>query len=100
MTSVVSLIDASGGKMWVPRDRYSFRMSFWVVPARAERSAPCSSATATYRASSHIAVALMVIEVFISASGIPSKTPRMSPRWQMGTPTLPTSPLAIGGSES
>ena len=30
------------------------------------RSTPCSSATATYSASSHIAVALIVIEVFIS----------------------------------
>jgi hypothetical protein len=100
MRSLVNLIDASGGKMYVPRDRYSFRMSFCVVPVRDERSAPCSSATATYRASSQTEVALMVIEVFIWASGIPSNTPRISPRWQMGTPTLPTSPLAIVASES
>ena len=43
-------------------------MSFCVVPASAwSRRAPCSSATATYSASSHIAVALIVIEVFIVA---------------------------------
>ena len=46
-----------------------------------------------YSASSQGAVALMVIEVFISASGMPSNRARMSPRWQIGTPTLPTSPL-------
>ena len=48
-------------------------MSFWVVPASAlvadAGSSPvataCSSATTSYIASSHIAVALMVIEVFI-----------------------------------
>ena len=42
-------------------------MSFWIVPARSSGSAPCSSATTWYSASSHIAVALIVIEVFISA---------------------------------
>ena len=35
----------------------------------------------------------MVIEVFIVPSGMPSNSARMSPRWQIGTPTLPTSPL-------
>jgi hypothetical protein len=40
-------------------------MSFWVVPASVDRSAPEASATATYCASSQTAVALMVIEVFI-----------------------------------
>jgi hypothetical protein len=55
-------------------------MSFCVVPESAARSAPCSSATAAYRARSHTAVALIVIEVFISASGMPSNTARMSPR--------------------
>ena len=29
----MSRFDASGGKMYVPRDRYSFKMSFCVVPA-------------------------------------------------------------------
>ena len=41
--SVVSRSDGPGGKMYVPRDRYSLMMSFCVVPASARRSdAPCS----------------------------------------------------------
>jgi hypothetical protein len=75
-------------------------MSFWVVPVRAARSAPCSSATAAYSARSHTAVALIVIEVFMSWTGIPSRSVRMSPRWEIGTPTRPTSPVASGSSES
>ncbi|RAO57299.1 hypothetical protein PSN01_03128 [Micromonospora saelicesensis] len=75
-------------------------MSFWVVPAQRARSAPCSSPTVPYRASSHIAGALMVIEVFVSASGRPSKSARMSPRWATGTPTRPTSPEASSWSGS
>ena len=69
-------------------------MSFWVVPWSRPASAPCSSATTWYSASSHIAVALMVIEVFISASGMSSNSRRISPRCGIGTPTLPTSPRA------
>ena len=51
-------------------------MSFWVVPAsrwatsEGSRSGFCSSAATWYIASSHIAVALIVIEVFISVSGM------------------------------
>ena len=69
-------------------------MSFWVVPVRAARSTPFSSATVTYRPSSHAAVALIVIEVFISSSGMPSSSWCMSPLWATETPTLPTSPRA------
>ncbi len=47
-----------------------------------------------------MAVALMVIEVFICASGIWSNRARMSPMWEMGTPTLPTSPRARAWSGS
>ena len=47
-----------------------------------------------------MAVALMVIEVFIPASGMPSNSARMSPTWLTGTPTLPTSPRASGWSGS
>ncbi len=81
-------------------------MSFWVVPASCaatssgDRSGFCSSATTWYIASSHIAVALMVIEVFISVSGISSKSFRISPRCGTGTPTLPTSPRESGESGS
>ena len=75
-------------------------MSFCVVPWSAEGSTPCSSAATTYRASSQAAVALMVIDVFISSSGMPSISAAMSPRWATGTPTLPTSPRASSWSAS
>jgi hypothetical protein len=39
---------------------------------------------------------LIVIEVFMPASGMPSNSARMSARWEIGTPTLPTSPFANG----
>ena len=45
-------------------------------------------------------MALIVIEVFIASSGMPSNSARMSPMWLTGTPTLPTSPLASGSSLS
>jgi len=35
IVSVVRRSDGPGGKMYVPRDRYSFTMSFWVVAGRA-----------------------------------------------------------------
>lgn len=92
--SVVSRRLGPGGKTCVPRDRYSLTMSFWVVPDSLVMSAPCSSATTWYSASSHIAVALMVIEVFIWSSGMSWNSRRMSPRWDTGTPTWPTSPRA------
>ena len=75
-------------------------MSFWVVPRNSLGAVPCSSALATYSASSQAAVALIVIDVFICAGGIWSSSVRMCPRWATGTPTLPTSPLAIGESGS
>ena len=62
----------------MPRDRYSLMTSFWTVPLRFAISAPCSSAAAMYRASSHGAVALIVIDVFIPSSGIWSNRSRMS----------------------
>ncbi len=45
-TSAVSRMLGPGGKMWVPRLRYSLRMSFWTVPARSARATPWRSATA------------------------------------------------------
>ena len=42
-----------------------------------------------------MAVALMVIEVFIAVIGMPSNRARRSPRWLTGTPTLPTSPRVL-----
>lgn len=43
--SVVRRRLGTGGKTWVPRERYSLTMSFCVVPWSSETSAPCSSAT-------------------------------------------------------
>ena len=31
--SLISRSECSGGKTYVPRERYSLMMSFWVVPA-------------------------------------------------------------------
>jgi hypothetical protein len=45
-------------------------------------------------------VALIVIEVVMRSSGMPSKSTRMSSRLEMETPTLPTSPSASGLSAS
>ena len=98
--STIRRRDGSGGKMYVPRDRYSLTMSFWVVPRRALAGTPCSSALTTYSASNQAAVALIVIDVFISPGGIPSSNVRMWPRWTTGTPTLPTSPRAHSESGS
>ena len=53
-----------------------------------------------YSASSHAAVALIVIDVFIASSGMPSISAAMSPRCATGTPTLPTSPRASSWSAS
>ena len=75
-------------------------MSFWVVPCSCSWATPCSSAATMYSASSQAAVALIVIDVFISPSGMPSISAVMSPRWQIGTPTLPTSPRASSSSGS
>ena len=46
-TSPISFIEGCGGKMWVPRERYSLMMSFWVVPESASRATPWRSAVAT-----------------------------------------------------
>ena len=46
------------------------------------------------------AVALMVIEVETLASSIPLKSRSMSSTVSMATPTRPTSPRALGLSES
>ena len=57
-------------------------------------------AAATYSASKIDAVALIVIEVEIMSSGIPSNNRSMSSIESIATPTLPTSPSAVGSSES
>ena len=84
----------------MPRLRYSLTMSFWVVPRRAAVATPWSAALATYSPSSQAAGALIVIEVFISPTGMPSNRVAMWPLCTTGTPTLPTSPLARAWSGS
>ena len=42
--SAISRIDGLGGNAYVPRERYSLMMSFWVVPWSTDASMPFSSA--------------------------------------------------------
>src|SRR3990170_2978845 len=86
--------------MYVERAMYSLRMSFWTVPRSTFRGTPTSSAAATYIARRTGAVALIVIDVLTRSSGMPCMTVRMSSRVLIATPTRPTSPRAIGLSES
>ena len=71
-----------------------------MVPVSSAMSTPRSRANATYSASSHIAVPLIVIDVFICSMGISSNSTCMSSRELIGTPTLPISGRAMGSSES
>src|SRR6266550_1774798 len=48
MRSVARRIDERGGKMYVPRAMYSFKMSFCVVPATRSAATPWRLAIATY----------------------------------------------------
>lgn len=98
--SAISRSDGFGGKMYVPRAMYSFSTSFWIVPVSLSALTPCSSATSWYRSSSSAAGALIVIDVDTLSSGIPPNSTRMSSIESIATPTLPTSPCAIGASES
>ena len=67
-------LDGSGAKMYVPRLRYSFTMSFCVVPAsRAVGNALLRRPGPGRAPHSHAAVALIVIDVFISPSGMSSR---------------------------
>lgn len=98
--SAISRSEGLGGKMYVPRAMYSFSTSFWIVPVSRSAGTPCSSPTSWYMSSSRAAGALIVIDVDTLSSGIPPNSTRMSSTESMATPTLPTSPLAIGASES
>ena len=86
--------------MYVPRAMNSFRMSFCTVPWSLVRGIPCSSPTATYIARRIGAVALMVIEVETRSSGIPWNSRSRSSTVSIATPARPTSPSAVGWSES
>src|SRR3990170_8159561 len=86
--------------MYVDRATYSFRMSFCTVPRRSFLDAPRPSATATYIARRMTAVALIVMLVLTWASGISRNSVAVSSRHATGTPARPTSPRAMGSSES
>ncbi len=86
--------------MYVARAMYSFRMSFWTVPRRTFLRTPEASATAMYSARRMDAVALIVMDVLTRSRGKPSRSVRMLSIVLTATPTFPTSPLAIGASES
>ncbi|CAM5730276.1 hypothetical protein SALBM311S_00437 [Streptomyces alboniger] len=98
--SAISRSEGLGGKMYVPRAMYSLSTSFWIVPVSLPALTPCSSATSWYSSRRRAAGALIVIDVETLSSGIPSNSTRMSSTESIATPTLPTSPLAIGASES
>ena len=71
-----------------------------IVPDSFASGTPWRRPTATYSASRMIAVELIVIDVETRSSGIPSKSVAMSSIESIATPTRPTSPAAIGWSES
>jgi len=79
---------------------YSLRMSFWTVPRSFDGSTPCCLPTAMYIASKMAAGALIVMLVETLSSGMPSNSRAISRSDGMLTPTLPTSPSAIGSSAS
>ena len=86
--------------MKFPRAMYSLSTSFCVVPRSSSSGQPCSSPTSEYSASSTVAGALIVIDVEIALSGMPSKTVRMSSIVSIDTPVRPTSPRQRWSSES
>src|ERR1700730_14764776 len=84
--STTSRIEGAGGKMNSFWAMNSLRMSFWSVPQRVEAGTPCISATAMYMHSRIAAGELMVIEVVMSASGMPSHSVSMSASESIATP--------------
>ncbi len=79
---------------------YSLKMSVWSVPLRVPMSTPWRSAATRYMQKAGMAGPLMVMEVVVSPSGIPSKSRSMSATESIATPQWPTSPRACGESES
>jgi len=79
---------------------YSLKMSVCSVPFSFVTSAPWRSAAARYRQKTGTAGPLIVIDVVIPASGIPSNRMSMSAAESTATPQCPTSPADRGSSES
>src|SRR5213594_4277255 len=82
--STTRRIDGAGGKMNSFWAMNSLRMSFCKVPPSLEAGTPCFSATAMYMHSKMAAGELMVIEVVMSPSGIPSKSVSIWRRGRFG----------------
>ncbi len=100
MESTTRRIEGSGGKMNSFWAMNSLRMSFCRVPPRVANGTPCFSATARYMHSRIAAGELMVIDVVISLSGMPSNSVSMSASESIATPQWPISPRLVGASES
>ena len=98
--SVMSRIDGRGGKMYSFCAMNSLRMSFWIVPDSVCQLAPCFSATTRYIAKIIGAGELIVIDVVMSASEMPSNSRSMSASDTIETPHFPTSPSDSGSSGS
>ena len=79
---------------------YSLKMSVWSVPLSLPTGTPCRSAATTYMQKIGTAGPLIVIEVVMSPSGMPSKSSSMSGAESIATPQWPTSPSERGSSES
>ena len=95
--STISRRDGSGGKMYVPRDRYSLTMSFWVVPRSAADGTPCVLGVGDVEAEQPRRGGVdRHRRVHLADAGSGRAACRMWPRWATGTPTLPTSPRACG----
>ena len=94
--SVMIRIDGRGGKMYSFWAMNSLRMSFWIVPDSVFQSAPCCSATTRYIAKIIAAGELIVIDVVMPPSGIPSNSASMSASDVTLTPHFPTSPSDSG----
>ncbi len=94
--SVMIRIEGRGGKMYSFCAMNSFRMSFWIVPEIFFQSAPCFSATTRYIAKIIAAGELIVIDVVMSPSWMPSNSVSMSASDVTLTPHFPTSPSESG----
>src|SRR6058998_3890718 len=88
--SVMIRIDGRGGKMYSFCAMNSLRMSFWIVPEIFVQSAPCFSATTRYIAKIIAAGELIVIDVVMSPSRMPSNSVSMSASEVTFTPHFPT----------
>src|SRR5450759_2731657 len=100
MESTTSRIEGPGGKMNSFWAMNSLRMSFCNVPPSFDAGTPCSSATAMYMHNRIAAGELIVIEVVMSASGMPPKSVSMSARESIATPQCQMYPRLDGASES